>query len=135
MLLAPFMKKTEIDYIRPMITKVRYDSLIEAMRDGEPSEEQVEIKRLTLAPVVMKAMAKGLKLVPAELLPDVFARRFTDDKRSDIDTDSRLGAAQVLEMEANRELLKLQRYIKIITPVAEDEILEETDITKKYFLS
>lgn len=134
LILSPFIRKSEIDLIRPVITKLRYDALIEAIKDGDLSAEQTEIVRLASPVIVMLSMAKAMKLVPAEILPDVFGKRFIDDKRSEIDTDSRLGAAQVLQAEANLELLKLQRYVKTITPVTEEEILESIDTTKKYFM-
>ena len=134
MLLSAFMRKVETDLIRPVITRLRYDSLIEAIKDGELSEEQTEIVRLASPVIVMGAMAKAMKLIPAEVLPDVFGQRFIEDRKTDIDTDSRLGAAQVLQTEASLELLKLQRYIKLITPVTEDVIPESVDTTKLYFM-
>lgn len=135
MLLAPFIRKAESDIIKGAITPTRYDALIEALKDGELSPEQTEIKRLASPVIVMQAMAKALKLVPAEILPDTFAKRFTDDKRTDIDTDSRLGAAQVLEQEANRDFSRLQRYIKKISPVPVVEEVEEEDSTNDpYFI-
>jgi hypothetical protein len=134
MLLSAFMRKVESDLIRPAITRLRYDALIEAIRDGELADEQQEIIRLASPVIVMGAMAKALKLMPAELLPDVFGKRFIEDRKSDIDTDSRLGAAHVLQAEASLELLKLQRYIKLITPVTEEVIPESVDTTKPYFI-
>ena len=134
MLLSAFMRKVESDLIRPAITRLRYDALIEAIRDGELADEQQEIIGLASPVIVMGAMAKALKLMPAELLPDVFGKRFIEDRKSDIDTDSRLGAAHVLQAEASLELLKLQRYIKLITPVTEEVIPESVDTTKPYFI-
>jgi hypothetical protein len=134
MLLSPFIRSAENDLIRPVITKTRYDALIEAIRDGELSDEQKEIVRLASPVIVMHSMAKALKRIPAEILPDVFGQRFIDDRKTDIDTDSRLGAAQVLQQEATLELLKLQRYIKQITPVTEEVIPESVDTTKPYFM-
>lgn len=134
MLLAPFIRKAENDIIRGTITPIRYIALIEAIKDGELNEEQKEIKCLATPVIVMQAMAKAMKLVPAEILPDTFAKRFTDDKRTDIDTDSRLGAAQVLEQEANRDFARLQRYIKRISPPSAPEPIVEQDITDPFFI-
>lgn len=134
MLLAPFIRKTETDIIRGAITPTRYATLIEAIKDGELTEEQTEIKRLATPVIAMHAMAKAMKLVPAEILPDTFAKRFTDDKRPDIDTDSRLGAAQVLEQEANRDFARLQRYIKRISPIPAPAPVVEQDVTDPFFM-
>lgn len=133
MLLAAFIRKAESDIIRGAITPIRYDALIEAIKDDHLTEEQTEIKRLASPVIVMQAMAKALKLVPAEILPDTFAKRFTDDKHTDIDTDSRLGAAQVLEQEAGRDFSRLQRYIKLISPVPVVLDVEDEDITNDPF--
>lgn len=124
LLLLPYIRKAERDLISPMITRTRYDAMIEALRDGDMSDDQLNIQRLATPPVAMKAMAQALKLIPVESLPDAFALRFAADKRSDIATDDRLAAAQILEHEAGLEMLKLQRYISSITPVTE----EETDL-------
>ncbi len=134
MLMSPFMRKVETDLVRPAITKVRYDALIEAIKDDDLDDEQTEIVRLASPVIVMGAMAKAMKLLPAEILPDVFGKRFIEDRKTDVDTDSRLGAAQVLQQEASLELLKLQRYIKLITPVTEEVIPESVDTTKPYFI-
>lgn len=133
LLLAPSIRKVETDLIRPAITQTRYDALIESIRDGDLSPEQKEIRRLALPVIVPQAMARALKLIPTEILPDAFAQRFADDKRSDIDTDSRLGAAQVLEQEAKLEYAKLQRYIKLITVVEEEEEETSEDTDKPFF--
>ncbi len=134
MLLVPFMRKAENDIIKGAITNARYDALIEAMLDNDLTPEQTEIKRLASPVIVMQAMAKALKLVPAEILPDTFAKRFTDDKRTDVDTDSRLGAAQVLEQEANRDFSRLQRYIKQINPPTAPLPEVEIDTNDPFFI-
>lgn len=132
LMLAPFLRKAERAYIPGAIMMSRYSAIIEAIKDGDLSEEQEAIRELATPVIVNFALSKALKVLPVESLPDVFGEKFIADKLADIDTDARLGAAQVFENEAKLDYSRLQRHIKYLTPIVEEE--PENDTTQPFFM-
>lgn len=132
-MLLPYIKKAERTYIPGAIKADRYATLIEAIKDGELTEDQEHMRELITPVVVNHAMAKALKLLPAEVLPEVFGEKFAADKSESYDTDARLGAAQMFEIEAKSDYSILQRYIRTLEPVTETEE-PETDSTQPFFI-
>lgn len=131
-MLLPFLRKAERSYIPGAITEGRYDALVESIKDGELDPEQEIIRELATQVIVNHALAKALKMLPAESIPEVFGDRFLSEKLDFVDTDARLGAAQVFEQEAKSDYTRLQRYIRtqetVIVVEIDDETEDETDL-------
>lgn len=139
--LVPFIREVETRFIREMITKDRYDTIRELIKDNDLGavghEEEMEIHTLAKVPIALLTVSVALKRLSVELLPDSVVQSFAamDVKQTKTaNTADRVGVSALLERDGRRELIALQNYITSLLPEVE-VIEEETDTTQPFFMA
>ena len=71
--MLPMIREVQEMKVVPAVTKTRMTALLEAMKAGEPSDEQKELLEmlpLIRRPLVLASLALAIKRLPVEVLPD-----------------------------------------------------------------
>lgn len=137
MTLAPFIREKELSHLVPVITRTRYDAIIEKIKDGDLVAQDKDIIRLAQPPLALLSMSTALMRLSMEVLPDSVVQNFQamDAKQNHTaDSVDRRGLSRLLLNEATMLLKPLQDYIAALTPVAATEELP-VDTTQPYFMS
>ena len=127
--MLPMIREVQEMKVVPAVTKTRMTALLEAMKAGEPSDEQkelLEILPLVRRPLVLASLALAIKRLPVEVLPDgIVQTQITGSIR-----EKRIAAKEAsravidsLTDDANAAFSVLQDYIAG---------LEGKDMTERY---
>ena len=127
--MLPMIREVQEMKVVPAVTKTRMTALLEAMKAGEPSDEQkelLEILPLVRRPLVLASLALAIKRLPVEVLPDgIVQTQITGSIR-----EKRIAAKEAsravidsLTDDANAAFSVLQDYIAG---------LEGEDMTERY---
>lgn len=135
--LAPFIREKELSHLVPIITRTRYDAIMENLKDGDLVQADKDIIRLAQPPLALLTMSTALMRLSMEVLPDSVVQNFQaiDAKQTKTaDSADRRGLARLLTDEALALLKPLQDYITTMTPSA---AAEETpvDCKQSFFMS
>ena len=71
--MLPMIREVQEMKVVPAVTKTRMTALLEAMKAGEPTDEQKELLEmlpLIRRPLVLASLALAIKRLPVEVLPD-----------------------------------------------------------------
>ena len=115
--MLPMIREVQEMKVVPAVTKTRMTALLEAMKAGEPSDEQkelLEILPLVRRPLVLASLALAIKRLPVEVLPDgIVQTQITGsirEKRIASKEASRAGIDSLTD-DANAAFAILQDYV------------------------
>ena len=127
--MLPMIREVQEMKVVPAVTKTRMTALLEAMKAGEPSDEQkelLEILPLVRRPLVLASLALAIKRLPVEVLPDgIVQTQITGSIREKRIASKEASRAVIdsLTDDANAAFSVLQDYIAG---------LEVEDMTERY---
>ena len=127
--MLPMIREVQEMKVVPAVTKTRMTALLEAMKAGEPSDEQkelLEILPLVRRPLVLASLALAIKRLPVEVLPDgIVQTQITGSIREKRIASKEASRAVIdsLTDDANAAFSVLQDYIAG---------LEGEDMTERY---
>ena len=127
--MLPMIREVQEMKVVPAVTKTRMTALLEAMKAGEPSDEQKELLEmlpLIRRPLVLASLALAIKRLPVEVLPDgIVQTQITGSIREKRIASKEASRAVIdsLTDDANAAFSVLQDYIAG---------LEGEDMTERY---
>ena len=120
--------------------KERFGALKEAMREGTLDDEQGRIVELCREVVPHLVMAKAVRRLSVQVLPDSVVTRFDSERQTKgasapVSADLIAVMENVYTKDANRGIVELQAYMKEIVPGNSSHERRETDYGREKFFT
>jgi len=132
--LLPFIKHVQLTIIRPCLTDDQYEGLLdEVMNQDIPEDSQIIID-LIRQPLGLLALSMAIRRLSVELLPDgLFTSMVggvvrTKQATAKIDRNE---VAGLLEKDAQKQLGRLQEYLRKLSLIENGEAYEPIDHTER----
>lgn len=135
----PYVRSVDRDMVK-YVGRERFVALKKAMRDDVLSDEQKRIVELCREVVPHLVMAKAVRRLSVQVLPDSVVTRFESERQTK--GASVPASADLISMmeniysgDANSGIVELQEYIQDIAPMNSSYIRQETDYNQEKFFS
>ena len=135
----PFVRAVDRDMIK-YVGREKFAGLKAAMREGALTVEQERLVELCREIVPHLVMAKAVRRLAVQVLPDSVVTRFAASSQTQaasvpVSADLISVMENVYTGDANRGIVELQEYIQEISPVDDSYERRETDYRQEKFFS
>ena len=135
----PYVRGVDRDMVK-YVGKERFGALKEAMREGTLDDEQGRIVELCREVVPHLVMAKAVRRLSVQVLPDSVVTRFDSERQTKgasapVSADLIAVMENVYTKDANRGRVELQAYMKEIVPGNSSHERRETDYGREKFFT
>ena len=119
--LIPYLKRVQNSTIKASFTEDRWTEIKESILDKDMSDEIKTLIDLATQPLVLFALSEAIKRLPAEVLPNgIFSNQtaMVVKSKNALPKLDRDAVSVNLERDAQKELRKLQEYLKKLNAAA-----------------
>lgn len=135
----PFVRQADKEIVT-YIGQERYDAIKTILRDNNYflTAEQRTIVELARDIIPQLVMAKAVRRFAVQILPDCVVSRFSASSQSlkassIVSSEMLIMQEGIYQADANKAIVRLQQYIRKISPLAVSPVEDSPCLDKKYF--